>query len=149
MYIYFLLSLFIVLLDWATKLIIHHALQLGDVIAVLPFFNIVYVRNYGISFSMFSHAGPLVLTLMACIISIGVCYCLIKTHSRLSKVCYALILGGAVGNIIDRVYLGSVIDFLDFYIGHWHWPAFNVADSAICIGVALLIYQSVFMKEKK
>ena len=149
MYIYFLISLIVVFIDWVTKFIIHQTLSLGQSIHILPFFNIVYVRNNGISFSLLTEAGPWILTTMACLISVVVCYFLIKEKSKFSKVCFALILGGAVGNIIDRICLGSVIDFLDFYINDWHWPAFNIADSAICIGVALLICQSIFMKKEK
>ena len=149
MYVYFLISLAVVFFDLLTKYFVRSCMSLGEIIPIFPFFNFVYVLNKGISFSMFTETAPWLLTVVASFICLVVCYCLIKEKSCFSKVCLALILGGAVGNIADRLYLGAVVDFLDFYIDKWHWPAFNVADSAICIGVALLIYQSIFMKEKK
>ena len=149
MYIYFLIAFAVAFTDLLTKFFVQTYLDLGEIVPVFPFFNIVYVLNNGISFSMFTWVKPWALTVVSCIICALVCYFLVKEKSRFSKVCLALVLGGAVGNIIDRLYLGAVVDFLDFYIGKWHWPAFNIADSAICVGVALLIYQSIFMKEKK
>ena len=149
MYVYFLISFCIAFVDLLTKFLIRSHLQLGEAISVCPFFNLVYVLNKGISFSMLTEVTPLILTVIACLICAGVCYFLIKEKNKFSKICLALVLGGAIGNIADRIYLGAVVDFMDFYIGKWHWPAFNIADSAICIGVILLIYQSVFMKEKK
>ena len=72
-----------------------------------------------------------------------------KEKQAFAKFALALILGGAVGNIIDRIRFGAVIDFLDFHAFGYHWPAFNVADSAICLGVMLLLYQMIFMKKEK
>ena len=149
MYIYFLISSGVAFIDLLTKFLIRSYLQVGEVISVFPFFNLVYFLNKGISFSMFSGASSWILTGIAFLICMGICYFLIKEKSKFSKVCLSLVLGGAVGNIVDRIYLGAVVDFIDFYVGKWHWPAFNVADSAICIGVVLLIYQSIFTKEKK
>ena len=149
MYIYFLLAALVAVFDLLTKLWVQNVFSYGEQVPVLPFFNLVYVRNTGTSFSMFSAASPAIITGVACLITVGICYFLIKEKSVFTKVCLALILGGAVGNIIDRICFGAVTDFMDFYIGQWHWPAFNVADSAICIGVLLLLYQAFFMKEKK
>ena len=149
MYVYFLISVAVVCCDLLTKFLVQNRLLLGEIISVFPCFNIVYVLNKGISFSMFTETAPWLLTVIASVICVIVCYFLIKEKSRFSKVCLALVLGGAIGNIGDRIRLNAVVDFLDFYVSKWHWPAFNIADSAICVGVALLIYQSIFMKEKK
>lgn len=116
-----------------------------DVGSVLPFFNLVLVYNTGVSFSMFAEHGavngnmPLILSGIAALIALGFAIWLTKTDSKLSAVGSGLIIGGAVGNILDRLRFGGVIDFLDFHIGELHWPAFNVADCGIVIGVAVIL----------
>lgn len=113
--------------------------------SVLPFFNLVLVYNPGVSFSMFAEHGalnenmPLVLSGIAALIAVGFAIWLTKTPSKLAAIGSGLIIGGAVGNILDRLRFGAVIDFLDFHIGDLHWPAFNVADCGIVIGVALIL----------
>ena len=145
----FFITTLIVLADFSSKAAILNNLILGETIEIAPFFNIVYVLNKGISFSMLSNAGPVILTLLAVLISLSVVYFMFKEKDSLSRTALALILGGAVGNIIDRIRLGAVVDFLDFHAFGYHWPAFNVADSAICIGVMLLLYQMIFIKKEK
>lgn len=121
---------------------------LGDleypVMPILPFFDLVMVRNYGISFGMLHNLpyGQLVLSFVAMAIVAVLCRWLYTTTRAYVAVALGLIIGGAVGNIIDRVRLGAVSDFLDFYIGSYHWPAFNVADSAVFIGVVILCIDS-------
>ena len=147
--IYFLIAIFVALIDLTTKAVVLSHLTPAQIIEIAPFFNIVYVLNKGISFSMLSNAGPVILTLLAVLISLSVVYFMFKEKDSLSRTALALILGGAVGNIIDRIRFGAVVDFLDFHAFGYHWPAFNVSDSAICIGVMLLLYQMIFIKKEK
>ncbi len=111
------------------------------------FFNVVRAWNTGVSFSMFNNYGNLgaiVLSVIAFAIVAFLVYWLRSEKSRLAQVSLGFIIGGALGNVIDRVRFGAVFDFLDFHIGENHWPAFNLADSFICVGATLLIAQSLF-----
>ncbi len=146
--IYFFIASLVILLDLGTKALILNALTLGSQIEVTPFFNLVLAMNKGISFSMFSGAGAWVLTSLAIIICAFLIYFMVKEKNKFCKTCLALILGGAIGNIVDRIRFKAVVDFLDFHAFGYHWPAFNIADSAICIGVALLLFHMTFYKEK-
>lgn len=148
--IYF-ISLFAFLLDFLTKFLIVSHLELGQSIPVFSGFNLFLVMNKGISFSFLtahSHGGVWGLIIMATLICLGIIYFIQHEKDPTSKMALALILGGALGNILDRIRYGAVIDFLDFYIGSYHWPAFNLADSFICIGVCFLLIK-MFIKEKK
>jgi signal peptidase II len=110
---------------------------------VTPFFKLVMVWNYGISFGMLAHPGtyvPWFLKGVALMIAGVVAYLAIRSHSALERVAYGLIIGGALGNVIDRVRFGAVADFFSFHIGEYAWPAFNIADAAIFCGVMLLIW---------
>ncbi len=119
-------------------------------IDVLSFFKLTLVYNEGVSFGMFNNLsyGRAILTLMACIITAFVTYWLFTAKEKGVILALSLIIGGAIGNIIDRIRLGHVVDFLDFYIGSYHWPAFNIADSAIFIGVAYLCIEQLFFHRK-
>lgn len=121
-------------------------MQPPRVIPVLPFFNLVLVWNQGVSFGLFGDgsAGPWLLVLLAAGIVAALVFWLRKADSLLSVAALGLVIGGAVGNVIDRLIHGAVVDFLDFHLAGWHWPAFNVADSAICIGVVMLLAESLF-----
>lgn len=113
------------------------------------FFNLVLVWNQGISFGMLksdTSYGPWLLKGLAGILMIVLLRWLWTATSRLQAAALGLILGGAVGNLVDRFRHGAVVDFLDVYLQEWHWPAFNVADSAICVGVVLLIVESIVPK---
>ena len=148
----FWIPIVVVILDQLTKALIMANLPIKQGLSVMPCFNLVHVMNRGVSFSFLtsdSPAMPWILTAFA----LGVCgliTCWMK-HEKdtFTKVGLSLVLGGAIGNVVDRVRFGAVVDFLDFYVGDWHWPAFNVADSAICIGVALIIIRSFQKKENK
>ncbi|MEE9591602.1 MAG: signal peptidase II [Thermodesulfobacteriota bacterium] len=140
----------VVLLDQITKAIISHRLNLNQTIGVMAgFFNIVYIKNPGAAFGLFRGWGSMrgiflvIVTLLALIIII---YIYRKTTERLLRFSLSLIAGGAIGNLIDRVRLGEVVDFLDFYIGKYHWPAFNIADSAITVGVFIAVVELYFKK---
>jgi len=119
-------------------------------IEVTSFFNIVLVWNKGISFGLFSHNeySPLVFVAIAIMITLMMLAWLKKADNMLLATALSLVVGGAIGNVIDRIRLGAVVDFLDFYLGSYHWPAFNVADSAICVGVFLLSIDGLLIKKK-
>lgn len=119
-------------------------------IEVLPMFNLVLVWNWGVSFGMFNgHKGALswVLVVLALAICAFFARWLFKAESRLVAVGVALIIGGALGNVIDRVRFDAVVDFLDVHVMGYHWPAFNVADAAITIGAVALIIEAIFGDE--
>jgi signal peptidase II len=130
-------------LDQATKLLIVRHIPLHHAIDVIPgFFAIAHVENRGAAFGLLAHlpaAGTLfVVVSLIAILFICVYFRWIEEQEVWNPICLALILTGAVGNLIDRLRLGSVVDFLDVYYRGWHWPAFNVADSCITVGVLLL-----------
>jgi len=147
------LSAMVVLLDQASKFLVFRVLmELETEIVVLPVFSLVKRYNTGISFSILAtdHAvGPWIFALLATIIAFGLLIWLSQTAERLTAIGLALVVGGALGNVIDRVREGAVMDFLLFHYQGWAWPAFNLADSAITIGVALLIYDGVFGGRKR
>jgi len=137
------LALVLVLADQITKVLIAGLYELGEGTPVTSFFNIVRVHNTGAAFSFLADAGGWQRWMFAGLsagASIFIVY-LLHSHAGQRLFCFALtcVLGGAVGNLIDRVVYGYVIDFLDFYAAGWHFPAFNVADSAITLGAACLI----------
>ncbi|MBV1870775.1 MAG: signal peptidase II [Gammaproteobacteria bacterium] len=138
------LTLLVVVLDQVTKQIASAMLELYQPITVMPLFNFTLAHNYGAAFSFLSDAGGwqrYALAAVALITSIGITIWL----KRLPKddpwmaASLSLILGGAIGNLYDRVVLGYVVDFLDVYWGASHFPAFNIADSAISIGAAMMV----------
>ena len=133
----------IILIDQLTKITIEQRFQFGDVMPVTGFFNVVLAYNKGAAFSFLASASGWqggFLIAIAVAASVFILYLLARHgHQRLFALALAMILGGAVGNVIDRIVYGHVIDFLDFHWGDWHWPAFNLADSAIVGGAALLI----------
>lgn len=138
---------FIVLADQAVKYGIVSFMKMGESIPVLPgIFHITYIENPGAAFGMFANQR-MIFILAALLVIVAVCaaYRRLMDESRTVRWGVALLLGGAVGNLIDRVRTGRVIDFLDFRI----WPVFNIADVGICIGVALLIYTMAFEREKE
>ena len=114
------------------------------VIEITSFFNIVEVWNPGVSFGMGAALGPWVLTGLAVVISVALFIWLLRAETGLLQIALSLLIGGAVGNVIDRVRFGAVYDFLDFHAFGYHWPAFNLADTAIFIGVALLLLDRIF-----
>ncbi len=136
------ISVFIVVLDQITKQFAENTLQLYERIAVMPFFNLTLAYNEGAAFSFLSDAGGwqrwFFLALTA-VISTVLFFWLKKSESKIESLAISLVLGGAIGNFIDRLLFGHVIDFLDVYYETHHWPAFNVADIAISCGVMLLI----------
>ena len=141
------LSLLAVLLDQITKLWVAHDMQLFQSIEILPYVRLTYVHNTGAAFSFLSEAGGWqrwFFAALALVIGsvIAVWLTRLKAHETLMAVSLSLVLGGAIGNLIDRLAYGYVIDFLDVYYQTWHWPAFNIADSAITLGVILMLLES-------
>lgn len=148
------LSLLALILDQGTKLAIAGSMQLYESIAIMPFFKLTYVHNTGAAFSFLSEAGGWQrwffagLAMMMSIV-IAIWLTRLKKHETLLAVALSLVLGGAVGNLIDRLAYGYVIDFLDVYYESWHWPAFNIADSAITLGVILMLAESFGLGKSK
>ncbi|GAB6184296.1 signal peptidase II [Thermodesulfovibrio hydrogeniphilus] len=136
----FFIIFFIYLLDQFTKYLALKYLSPNRIIEILPFFNLVYVENTGTAFGMFKFLGSGFFILIALIATALLVYMCLKDPKNWFV--YSLIIAGALGNITDRILYGYVIDFIDLHIGGLHWPAFNVADTAISIGIVLFIYQS-------
>ena len=136
-------ALITLLLDQLTKIAVVGAFQLGEALPITSFFNLVRVHNPGAAFSFLADAGGWQRWFFTGlgVVAAGVMVYLLRMHAGQTLFCLALslLLGGAVGNVIDRLLYSHVIDFLDFYYGTWHSPAFNVADSAITVGAGLLI----------
>lgn len=148
---YFLLAIFVIIIDQVSKLAIEANFNFQEFIPVTPFFNIGLTYNPGAAFSFLAdHDGwqRWFFTVLSLVASIFIIVIMRKYRSQ-SPFCLGLafVLGGAVGNLIDRVRIGKVVDFLDFYYQTYHWPAFNIADSAIFIGVAILLWDE-FAKKK-
>lgn len=121
----------------------------GAQIRLAPFLNLLLTRNSGISFGLFNGGvGPnaMVFSLAAVAVVAVLIYWLSRVESVFLAVVIGLIIGGAVGNVIDRLLDGSVVDFIDFHLGSWHWPAFNIADSAICLGVVAMLLEGLFSR---
>lgn len=137
-------SALVIVLDQLTKLWASSALAYAEPLPVLPFFNLTLMHNTGAAFSFLSQAGGWqrwFFAVVAVLISSVLLLWLkrLKPEQRWLAVALTLVLGGALGNVWDRLYLGHVIDFIDIYYRQWHWPAFNIADSAIFVGAAMLI----------
>ncbi|HUP92018.1 MAG TPA: signal peptidase II [Solimonas sp.] len=135
------LSALVIFLDQVTKQMVVRQLGQFDIVPVMPHLNFVHMRNTGAAFSMLSNAPPAFFVLLGTGVSAGI-YLWLRRNVQgqaLVACALALILGGALGNVIDRVTRGHVVDFVDFFVGNWHFAAFNVADIAISIGAGLLI----------
>lgn len=144
----FVLAAIVVLLDQATKLcILSLVMQPPQVISVAPFFNLVLVWNRGITFGLFdspSQIVPWLLVALALVIIVGLTVWLRRVEGLWPIYAMGLIIGGAIGNVVDRIRLGAVVDFIDLHVGGYHWPAFNLADTAIVAGVVVLIINGLF-----
>jgi signal peptidase II len=140
------LAALILAADQATKWwIVNHVMAPPRVIEVTPFFNIVMVWNEGVTFGLLGMGGETMRWLLTAL-SLAIVGVLLvwlgRTPRTLSGLAIGAVIGGALGNVVDRVLLGKVADFLDFHLAGWHWPAFNLADSAIVCGVALIVFDS-------
>ncbi|MCC5793743.1 MAG: lipoprotein signal peptidase [Chromatiales bacterium] len=148
-------SLAVLVADQLTKLVIVRELELFERIPVLPFFDIIRLHNPGAAFSFLAGASGWQTWLfsgIAVLVSGGIVWWLRQLPPQGQRVValgLALVLGGALGNLVDRLMYGYVVDFLLFFIGDWSWPAFNVADSAITCGVVLLLYDGLVLEPRR
>ena len=143
----FALAALVLAADQLTKLWALGALRNPPVrIEVLPFWDFVLVWNRGVSFGLFGDGGvpPLVLVAVTGAIALGVAVWLARATSWWTAIAAGLVLGGAIGNIIDRLVYGAVVDFIDWHAYGYHWPVFNIADAGITLGVAVLIAENLF-----
>ncbi len=142
---YLFLALTVVVLDQWTKWLVEVHLPRGAAEPIVPgFLNLVHVKNTGVAFGLFASEGgstswALTLLGLAALAAVGLYFRFTPPHDRLLLTALGAVAGGAVGNLLDRVMAGSVTDFVDVYAGSYHWPAFNVADSAITLGIGLMV----------
>ena len=144
-------ALAVLIVDQVTKYwVLNDVLAERGVVVYSSFFSLVRAWNTGVSFSMFNNwgtAGVIALSLVSLTIVVFLLLWIKSEKERIIQVALGFIIGGACGNVIDRVRLGAVFDFLDFSVGDYHWPAFNAADSFICIGAGLIIFHSLFIRQ--
>ncbi|MCK7553061.1 signal peptidase II [Marinobacter goseongensis] len=136
--------------DQVVKWLVQQSMAYGESIPVTPFFNWVHVWNTGAAFSLFADGGGwqrYFLIAIAVVVSIVLIRLILQCRRRGEAIAYSLILGGAMGNLIDRIFRGYVVDSFDVYWQSWHWPAFNLADIAIVLGALLFVYAS-FSREQ-
>lgn len=149
---WFWLSTAVLGFDQLTKALIRHGITLDSGVEITSYFNIVHVRNYGAAFSFLDNVGGdqrWWLAAFSLLVSVALFIWLLKLPSQLKwQACgIAVMIGGALGNFCDRFIDGHVVDFLDFHINNTHWPAFNVADSAVCIGAIILLI-NIFLDQQ-
>ena len=146
----FFLFLTLVILDQVTKALVINFFNLYDSVALLPMINLTFVVNYGFAFGLLNNPSlnQILVSLVILAIIIYFLYLLIKTQDKIFQLTLTLILAGALGNFVDRIFRGFVIDFIDIYIGKYHWPAFNIADSCITVGFVVLMINILFLNKK-
>jgi len=148
----YLTAIIVIIADQITKFWIIDKIMLPPrIITINEYFNIVLTWNNGISFGLFNNdnkINALVISSIAIVIILFLIRLLSKAETKKLNIGFGLIIGGAVGNIVDRSIYGAVMDFLDLHIGTYHWPAFNIADSSITIGAIILIADSLFSQKK-
>ena len=128
----------VLIIDLGSKFLILQNFALGETVPLFPSLNLHYARNYGAAFSFLADSG-------ICVVLTVLMY-RSKATQKLNNIAYALIIGGALGNLFDRLWHGFVVDMIDFYVGDWHFATFNLADSAICIGAALIVLEGFLPK---
>ena len=155
---FYLISVAIVLLDQLSKLLVIRSMRLGQSVPILPgFFDLTFVLNPGAAFSLFATLPEWIRHTFFVLISIAAAILIVVYRSRyvrenrLASASLSLILGGAIGNLVDRLRYGVVVDFLDAHVADYHWPVFNLADSAISVGVTLLLLEMLleWRRERK
>ena len=146
---YFFISALVFLADRLAKEMVIRQIPLGDIIPALPFFNWTYVQNTGVAFGLGQNFNFIFILVSFILIGLlaGFYRKLISDQNAWANTGLALVMGGAIGNLYDRIVFKSVVDFLDFFVGAHHWPAFNIADACICTGVALLLFSQKKMEE--
>ena len=143
-------SIILLIIDQVSKAMIVSQFDLYESMSVASFFNLTFVVNYGFAFGFLNSPSinQIIVSIVILSIIIYFLYLLIKTQDHFFKICLVLILSGAVGNFLDRIFRGYVVDFIDIYVFNYHWPAFNIADSCISIGFVILIFNILFLNKK-
>ncbi|MGD1076311.1 MAG: signal peptidase II [Thermodesulfovibrionales bacterium] len=144
--LYFLSALAVIIIDQLTKYVVRTSLQPFETIRVLPFLQLVSVRNEGAAFGLFKGMGNTAFILISIAAIILIAY--LMARGKEDRFGLSLILGGAVGNLLDRIVFGKVTDFIDVFAGSLHWPAFNVADSSLTVGLIVIVLTSLFHSKK-
>jgi|SRR5208283_210431 len=144
--VFFLVAIVVFILDQLTKYLIKSYVGPFEVIRIFSFLNIIYAENTGSAFGLFKSLGNSFFVIVAIVAMVTVSVLIVK--DKANRLVFSFILGGALGNVADRIIHGYVIDFLDLYVGNYHWPTFNVADSFLTIGIALLVIKTVFYAKK-
>ena len=144
------LSVLIVILDQLSKFIVHSTMNLYDSFQVIPYLlNFTYIRNEGIAFGIYFEGAETIFIILPILITIYLFY-LLKSEEfqdKFSQIALFLIIAGAVGNIVDRIFRGYVVDFIDFHLNGMHWYVFNIADSSVTIGLIFLLYSSIIINK--
>lgn len=146
-----LLLLFILLVDQLSKIVVINKLSYGEVFHINRFLNFVIAYNHGVTFGMlkaYSNIQFLILSTMILVVLCIVVFWWVKSENNLQRYANTIIIAGALGNIMDRIRFKAVVDFIDFHIANWHWYTFNIADSAIVIGVFMLLIDSYVISKK-
>jgi len=148
------LAVAVLAIDLGSKYLVLQHFMLGETLPLFPSLNLHYARNYGAAFSFLADKEGWQRWFFA-VIAIGITVALLvmmyreKAGHKLNNIAYALIIGGALGNLFDRLWHGFVVDMIDFYVGDWHFATFNLADTAICIGAALIVLEGFIIPSKK
>ncbi|AIX74900.1 MAG: signal peptidase II [Mixta calida] len=148
------LVLVVIAVDFASKQWVLDNLALHETMPVMPFFNLFHAHNYGAAFSFLADKGGwqrwfFAGIAIAIVVALLVMMYRTAASQKLNNIAYALIIGGALGNLFDRAWHGFVVDFIDFYIGGWHFATFNIADCGICVGAALIVLEGFFTPSGK
>lgn len=148
------LAVVVLAIDLGSKYLVLQHFMLGETLPLFPSLNLHYARNYGAAFSFLADKEGwqrwffASIAMVICVVLIVMTY-RAKASQKLNNIAYALIIGGALGNLFDRLWHGFVVDMIDFYVGNWHFATFNLADSAICIGAALIVLEGFIVPSKK
>ncbi|MFP3014300.1 MAG: signal peptidase II [Arsenophonus sp.] len=149
-----LLTIVILILDFGSKQLILNNFKLYESVQLITYFNLYYVQNTGVAFSFMADISEWnrwffsFISIIICIVLIFIMYRQ-NINKKLINISYSFVIGGALGNISDRLIHGFVVDFIDFHVGIYHWPTFNIADMSICVGALLIVLDSFINTDKK
>jgi len=147
-YFFFIVFLTLLLDQASKKMVVENIEIFANGLEISKYFNLVYVENRGVSFGMFSeHDKSFYFGILSMLVSAYIIYLLVKSNNLIELVGLSLILGGAIGNGVDRLYYGYVVDFIDLHLNNLHWPAFNFADTFITIGAIVFVFSIIYDKK--